>query len=79
MVAVNRDLSRAETLRRQIAAGELVELIDRKDETIDRVEVLLANLKGTSNNGDFGPSFLYRALHCRDSLAIIWSGGGKGT
>ncbi len=45
LVSIHRDLSRAETLRRQIAAGELVELIDRSDETIARVEVLLTSLK----------------------------------
>ncbi len=45
LVSIHRDLSRAETLRRQIAAGELVELIDRSDETIGRVEVLLTSLK----------------------------------
>lgn len=45
LVSIHRDLSRAETLRRQIAAGELVELIDRSDETIGRVEVLLKGLK----------------------------------
>lgn len=45
LVAIHRDLSRAETLRRQIAAGELVELIDRSDESIDRLEALLVGLK----------------------------------
>lgn len=45
LVSIHRDLSRAETLRRQIAAGELVELIDRSDETMSRVEVLLTSLK----------------------------------
>jgi very-short-patch-repair endonuclease len=45
LVEIHRDLSRAETLRRQIAAGELVELIDRSDETIGRAEALLADLK----------------------------------
>jgi very-short-patch-repair endonuclease len=45
MVAAHRDLSRAEALRRQIAAGDLVELVDRKDETIDRLAALLAGLR----------------------------------
>jgi len=45
MVATHRDLSRAEALRRQIAAGDLIELVDRGRDTIDRVTRLLADLR----------------------------------
>jgi hypothetical protein len=50
VLTAHRDLSRAEALRRQIEAGDLVELIDRKDETIDRVVTLLATLRKIQND-----------------------------
>jgi len=45
MVATHHDLSQAEMLRRRIAMGDLVELVDRKYETIARVASLLAALR----------------------------------
>ncbi len=50
MVAVHRDLSRAEELRRQIAAGDLSELIDRGQDTVVRVTRLLTDLRVVQND-----------------------------
>lgn len=45
MIAIHRNLCRAEGLRRQIAAGDVVELIDYDDETIAAAEAQITALK----------------------------------
>ncbi len=45
LIAAHRDLSRSEKLRRQISAGELMDLADRDGETLALASQLLADLK----------------------------------
>lgn len=45
LVSAHRDLSRSETLRRQISAGELMELADRDSGTLGRASRLLSDLR----------------------------------
>lgn len=62
LISVHRDLSRSESLRRQITTGELMELADQASETLALASQLLADLKA-----------LAKSRHSITSSTFTWS------